>query len=114
MKIDGIAADDEQVILAARPRVERIAQTIAQEVDRHDRGWRSGPCRGRHCHRCAYCSPFDQRSARPEVGRYAGFSQTDTCCLLSLLKGSQFQSLQRSRKVSPASRAMRSSSDGHT
>ena len=50
----------------------------------------------------------------PEPGRYADFSQTDTCCLLSLVKGARVQSLQRSRKVMPASRAMRSSSDGHT
>ena len=34
--------------------------------------------------------------------------------VLSLVKGSRFQPLQRSRKVIPASRAIRSSSDGHT
>jgi hypothetical protein len=46
--------------------------------------------------------------------RYDVFCQTETWLLLSLVKGSRFQSLQRSRKVIPASRAMRSSSDGHT
>jgi len=44
--------------------------------------------------------------------RYAVFSQTDTCALLSPVNGAPLQSLQRSRKVIPASRAMRSSSDG--
>ena len=41
-------------------------------------------------------------------------SQTETWFLLSLVKGSRFQPLQRSRKVIPATRAIRSSSDGHT
>jgi hypothetical protein len=52
--------------------------------------------------------------SQSQVGRYAVFSQTDTCVLLSLVKGSRVQSLQRSRKDIPASRAMRSSSDGQT
>lgn len=56
----------------------------------------------------------DQRSPGGDQGSYAAFSQTETCSLLSLVKGSRFQSLQRSRKVIPASRAIRSSSDGHT
>jgi hypothetical protein len=54
----------------------------------------------------------DRKGSR--VGRYAVFSQTDTCFVLTLVKGSRVQSLQRSRKVIPVSRAMRSSSDGHT
>ncbi|HET9555529.1 MAG TPA: hypothetical protein VFS70_00190 [Actinomycetota bacterium] len=41
-------------------------------------------------------------------------SQTDTCMVLSFVKGARFQSLQRSRRVIPASPAMRSSSDGQT
>lgn len=45
---------------------------------------------------------------------YEVFSQTEMCCLLSLVKGSRSQSLQRPRRVIPASRAIRSSSDGHT
>jgi hypothetical protein len=45
---------------------------------------------------------------------YPAFCQTETCSRLSLVKGSRSQSLQRSRKVIPASRAIRSSSDGHT
>ena len=49
----------------------------------------------------------------PRVARYV-FSQTETCFLLLLVKGSRIQSLQRSRKVMPASRAIRSSSDGQT
>jgi hypothetical protein len=42
------------------------------------------------------------------------FCQTETCCLLSLVKGSRFQPPQRSRRVMPASRAIKSSSAGHT
>jgi hypothetical protein len=42
------------------------------------------------------------------------FSQTETCFGLSPVNGSLFQPPQRSRNVIPASRAMRSSSDGHT
>ena len=41
-------------------------------------------------------------------------SQTETCPVLSLVKGVRFQSAQRSRSVIPASRAIRSSSAGHT
>jgi hypothetical protein len=44
----------------------------------------------------------------------AGFSHTETCERLSVVKGSRFQLAQRSRKRSPASCAIRSSSDGHT
>ena len=47
-------------------------------------------------------------------GRDAGFSQTDTWLVLSLVNGSRAQPLQRSRSVIPASRAIRSSSAGHT
>lgn len=58
--------------------------------------------------------------ARAELTRrslravYAVFSQTETCSRLSLVKDSRFQVLQRSRKVMPASRAIRSNSDGQT
>ena len=45
---------------------------------------------------------------------HAGFSQTETCFVLSLVNGSRFQPLQRSRSFMPASRAIRSSSAGHT
>src|SRR5262249_9581817 len=41
-------------------------------------------------------------------------SQTETWLRLSLVKAPRFQSPQRSRSFSPASLAMRSSSDGHT
>ena len=43
----------------------------------------------------------------------AGFSHTETCERLSVVKGSRFQPAQRSRNRSPASWAIRSSSDGH-
>ena len=46
--------------------------------------------------------------------RQEDLAQTETCLVLSLVKGSRFQLDQRSRRVIPASRAMRSSSDGHT
>ncbi len=60
-----------------------------------------------------------QISLRPRArcrpaNRYALFSQTVMCLVLSLVNGSRFQPLQRSRKFIPASRAIRSSSDGHT
>jgi len=42
------------------------------------------------------------------------FSQTEMWLRLSLVKGSRFQSLHRSRDVIPAVRAIRSSSDGET
>lgn len=55
------------------------------------------------------------RRLKPDpISSYAVFSQTEMWLLLALVKGSRFQSLQRSRKVMPASRAIRSSSDGHT
>jgi hypothetical protein len=44
----------------------------------------------------------------------AVFSQTETCLVLSLVNGSRRQPLQRSRSRIPASRAIRSSSAGHT
>ena len=49
-----------------------------------------------------------------DASHAGAFSQTETCFVLSLVNGSRFQPLQRSRSVIPASRAIRSSSDGHT
>ena len=43
-----------------------------------------------------------------------GFSQTETCWLLSLVKGCRLHPSHRSRSRIPASWAIRSSSDGHT
>jgi hypothetical protein len=43
----------------------------------------------------------------------AGFSQIETCLRLSLVNGSRFHPLQRSRSLIPASCAIRSSSEGH-
>ena len=51
---------------------------------------------------------------RPLVGRGPSCSPTRKRVGLSLVNGSRFQSLQRSRNVIPASRAIRSSSEGHT
>ena len=50
---------------------------------------------------------------RPGYGA-AVFSQTETCDRQSPVKGSRFHPPQRSRRVIPASRAIRSSSPGHT
>jgi hypothetical protein len=75
-------------------------------------GFRTGP--GTIDEPVRFWRPRPRHLAIPGVGRYGVFSQTDTCCLLSLVKGARVQSLQRSRKVIPASRAMRSSSDGQT
>ena len=67
-----------------------------------------------------------ERLGRAEAGRgaadeqharrrgHARFSQTETCFSLSLVKGSRAQPAQRSRSDMPASRAIRSSSDGQT
>ena len=59
------------------------------------------------------------KPARAHAGRAtasfplcAGFSQTETCWRLSLVNGSRSHPLQRSRKRSPASSAIRSSSAG--
>ena len=48
------------------------------------------------------------------IHRQTAFCHTEMWLLLSLVKGSRFQLLQRSRRVIPASRAMRSSSAGQT
>jgi hypothetical protein len=48
------------------------------------------------------------------VAQSPGFSQTETCLVLSLVNGSRRQPAQRSRRVIPARRAIRSSSAGHT
>ena len=49
------------------------------------------------------------------IGRepYVGFSQTETCEVLSLVNGARCQSLHRSRNRRPAMRAIRSNSAGH-
>ena len=52
--------------------------------------------------------------AGPGARRYGAFCHTEMWLLLSPVNGARCQSLQRSRKVMPASRAIRSSSDGHT
>jgi hypothetical protein len=46
-------------------------------------------------------------------GALGGFTQTEMWLRLSLVNGVRFQSAHRSRRFRPASRAMRSSSQGH-
>ena len=62
--------------------------------------------------------PIGQRGERrideQDCDHQAGFSQTETCCRLSLVNGSRFQPAQRSRRRRPASSAIRSSSAGQT
>jgi hypothetical protein len=55
--------------------------------------------------------PRHPRAAWPSA---RGFAQTETCCPLSLLKGSRAHPAHRSRSRIPASWAIRSSSAGHT
>ena len=64
---------------------------------------RCGPGSSRPCPRST-----SRRRQRPS------FSQTDTCDVLSPVKGERSQSAHRWRRVIPARRAIRSSSDGHT
>jgi hypothetical protein len=91
--------------------------------------WRSCAQGIERCIRCRRCSrallvrlssmreagrsPDDCPSSYPRE-REAVFSQTETCLVLSLVNGSRLQPPQRSRSVIPASRAIRSSSEGHT
>ena len=49
----------------------------------------------------------------PRIAERHGFSQTDTCLVLSLVNGSLFHPPQRDRNLIPASCAIRSSSEGH-
>src|SRR5205814_5976276 len=49
-----------------------------------------------------------------ELDPHAGFSHTESCFVLSAVKGERSQSAQRSRSAIPASRAIRSSSAGET
>jgi hypothetical protein len=63
--------------------------------------------------RAAGHDPAARPGRRPPGPQLAGFSQTETCWLLSLVNGSRAQPLHRSRSRSPASRAIRSSSAGH-
>ena len=56
----------------------------------------------------------DEEHAVVQAAGAEGFSHTDTCCTLSLVKGRRVQLPQRSRSRSPARRAMRSSSAGQT
>ena len=51
---------------------------------------------------------------RTRTRRYGAFCHTEMLRLLSPVNGARCQSPQRARKVIPASRAIRSSSDGHT
>ncbi len=60
---------------------------------------------------------MERNSRAQRYGRFAaaaGFSQTDTWVVLALVNGARVQPLQRARNDIPASRAIRSSSDGDT
>ena len=57
--------------------------------------------------------PLNRIYPRPHAAQRS-FSQTETWLVLLLVNGARLQSFQRSRKVIPASRAIKSSSDGHT
>ena len=94
----------------------------------HPRHHRCPPHRPPHRqrHRCPQTSThpvcrlatcrYSARNRR-QIGHRAGgsgFSQTETCRVLSLVNGSPVQPSHRWRRRRPASWAIRSSSDGHT
>ena len=98
---------------------ERARAPVAPQVRRRDQRCRSHrEIIGRHR---ASRQPGDHvvepscyhPGGRPGYGA-AVFSQTETCDRQSPVKGSRFHPPQRSRRVIPASRAIRSSSPGHT
>jgi len=104
---------------AGKPRTldPRHGAVVAAGRDHESCGRRDTPRRpdrramGSRCHRMAGIES-SKRGRRSR--RYTVFFQTETCEVLSLVKGSRVQPLQRSRKVMPAIRAIRSSSAGHT
>ena len=59
-------------------------------------------------------APIPEPTLRATGDSYYALSQTETCRVLSLVNGSRLQFAHRSRRVNPAMRAIRSSSDGHT
>jgi hypothetical protein len=65
-------------------------------------------------HAAGVAGGFAPTARRPPYAERAGFSHTDTCIRLSPSNGSRAHPPQRSRKVIPARRAIRSSSDGQT
>ena len=98
---------------------ERARAPVAPQVRRRDQRCRSHrKIIGRHS---ASRQPGDHvvepscyhPGGHPGYGA-AIFSQTETCDRQSPVKGSRDQPPQRSRRVIPASRAIRSSSPGHT
>ena len=70
----------------------------------------------RRCRECFVIDsgPADAGAVVSSVCRYGDFCHTEMWLLLSLVKGSRFQPLQRSCYVIRARRAIRSSSEGHT
>lgn len=88
---------------------QRPASLVSGRLARLEVGWTPRP-------------PFEVQSvadlepSEPGYGAgvFAVFSQTETCFVLSLVKGVRSQSPHRWLSVIPASRAMRSSSEGHT
>jgi hypothetical protein len=67
-------------------------------------------------HKCTSASLRPDYSANIDCRSFdqTVFCQTETWLVLSLVNGSRCQPPQRSRSDSPANRAMRSSSAGHT
>jgi hypothetical protein len=101
--------------------VPQVVGVDQEPRNRPARCLRSRRCTGRlraarraHCSGPAAAPGKCWRGETSSCVRGYAFSHTEMWLLLSLVKGSRFQSLQRSRKVIPASRAIRSSSDGHT
>jgi hypothetical protein len=79
------------------PRIESITSAALQGAPKHQlKPSQNLPC------------------PSPLIAGYGAFTHTETWLGLSLVKGARCQSLHRARNVIPASRAMRSSSEGHT
>ena len=105
---DDVERQLDVALADGEPPRERVAEdapgALGQRLAREERErLRRAEARGR---------PTDEQHSGHVADR--GFSQTETCFVLSLVNGSRVQLLQRSRSARPASRAIRSSSDGHT
>ena len=103
---------------SSRPRARRVPRGLLHPGRLHPGsrggGRRAAPSLPVRPTSPRVCAPSSPSSSTPTSRRHAGFSHTETCAVLSLVNGSRFQLLQRSRRAIPASRAIRSSSDGQT
>ena len=111
------------------PRLQRLYEWSAQELDeprllelvRDGNPIYAWPFEQRHVWR-APNMPLAARALervtrarlKPAARADQALRQTETCLALSLVNGARRQPPQRSRSVIPASRAIRSSSDGQT